>query len=449
MGLKSGHYKRHRLSLTFVVVVLMILTLMSMTTFLVPTSNSNSKLNGMHQTVLAQVQMIPDSTWNWGAYLINATTVWSESTGAGVKVAVLDSGINPISGMKINEGYNYVNDNTDTTDTHIHKHGTMIASILATPHLTQNIVWGIAPDVEIYPIKVIDDTGAVKLEWAIKGVEWAIANHMQIISISWCVADNSNKELKQVLDKAYYEEGILIVAAAGNNGYPSGVECPAIYDPVIAVAAVNQNAQRSSTSAIGSKNELAAPGENVYGISPSNSLLRGDGTSFAVPYVVGTAALIWEKNHALTNSQVRDILCSTATDKSTPGRDTLYGYGIINATKAIQTVSNNNPPPPPPPPTTPEPEPELKPETETKETQSQTQSKTTTTTKQKQTVDPQEPPTTEPNLNNNNDVISPSGPSSTSSTNANIINVIIGVSVSSIITSIIFSIIRFNKIKKA
>ena len=399
MGLKSGHYKRHRLLLTLVVVVLVFLTLMSMVTFLastpttMPTTTTTTMtttmLNSMYHAVSAQVQLLPNSTLNWGAYIINATAVWPESTGAGVKIAVLDSGVSPISGVKINEGYNYVNDNTNTTDSR--GHGTMIASIIAAPHSTQNGVWGIAPDVEIYPVKVIDDTGAVKLEWAIKGVEWAIANHMQIISISWCVADNSNKELKQILDKAYYEEGILIVAAAGNNGYTSGVECPAIYDPAIAVAAVNQNAQRTSFSAIGQKNELAAPGENVYGISPNNTLLRGNGTSFAVPYVVGTAALIWEKNRALTNNQVRDILCNTATDKSTPGRDTLYGYGIINATKAIQTVSNSNPPTPPPT-TEPTPTPELKPETtpdpETKmETQSQTQSKTS---KQKQTADPQE-----------------------------------------------------------
>jgi len=436
MGLKVGHYKRHRLLLTFVVVVLVFLTLMSMTTFLVPTR----MLSDIQQTVSAQVQLPPpDSTINWGAYMINATTAWPESTGVGVKIAVLDSGIGPISGVKIKEGYNCVDDNTDTTDRY--SHGTRIASIIAASHSAQNIVWGIAPDAEIYPVKVIDDSGVVELEWAIKGVKWAIANHMQIISISWYVTDNRNNDLKQILDEAYYNHSILIVAAAGNNGREgSNVLCPAVYESVIAVAAVNQTGYRTATSAIGQKIELAAPGENIGTIAPNDVPIRGNGTSFAVPYVVGTAALIWEKNHTLTNYQVRDILCNTATDRSTPGRDTLYGYGIINATKAIQTVSNNNSPPPPP--TTPEPE--------TKETQSQTQSKTTTT-KQKQTVDPQESPTTEPNLNNNNtnDVISPSDPSFISNTNANIINVIIGVSVSSIITSIIFSIIRFNKIKKA
>jgi subtilisin family serine protease len=148
------------------------------------------------------------------------------------------------------------------------------------------------------------------------------------------------------------------VAAAGNNGKQEiRVECPAIYDSPIAVAAVKQNSDRLETSAMGRANELSAPGENVFGISPNKTIVYGNGTSFAVPYVVGTAALIWEKNRTLTNAQLRDVICHTATDKGTPGRNTLYGWGIVNATAAIQAVSDNinttNPTNPPNPTTNP------------------------------------------------------------------------------------------------
>jgi hypothetical protein len=88
----------------------MFLVLMSTITFLTPTI-----LGDMQQTVLAQVQM-PDPALNWGAYMINAVTAWPESTGSGVKIAVLDSGTGPISDVKIKEGYNCVDGNTDTTD---------------------------------------------------------------------------------------------------------------------------------------------------------------------------------------------------------------------------------------------------------------------------------------------------------------------------------------------
>jgi subtilisin family serine protease len=159
MGLEAKYCRRHRLCLTFVAVVLMFLVFMSTITFLAPTI-----LGDMQQTVLAQVQM-PDPTLNWGAYMINAPTAWLESTGSGVKIAVLDSGIGPINDVKVKEGYNCVDDNTDTTDRH--GHGTMVASILAATHHNSLGIWGIAPDAEIYPVKVVDDKGNIKLDWAI------------------------------------------------------------------------------------------------------------------------------------------------------------------------------------------------------------------------------------------------------------------------------------------
>ena len=380
MELKTKQHKLYRLYLCFVVVVI-IFILISSSIFLgptilkaiqdKPTSNSNiiednvnppnlqqpsdSKNNNEPKNQNKNVSSSSQSTnsytsqgsentqsnteedvdsIDWAVDMINARSAWSESTGSKVKIAVLDSGIGPVNGIKVNEGYNCVNDNTDTTDRN--GHGTMVASIIAADHSTG--ILGIAPDAEIYPVKVMNDTGYVKLEWAIAGVRWAINKQVQIISISWYVYDNARNDLKQILDEAYYDKGILIVAAAGNNGY---VECPAKYDSTIAVAAIDQKGYRLSLSAIGSKIELSAPGENIVGLFLNNAYGNGSGTSFAAPYVTGTAALIWEKNNTLTNTQVRDILCQTATDRGAIGKDTLYGWGIVNVTAAIQMASGN------------------------------------------------------------------------------------------------------------
>ena len=420
MGLKMERFRRQRCYLTLAVTVLLFLILIAHTIFLVPMSLK------IRQTASAQDQM-PNSTLNWGAYAINAITAWSESTGSGVKIAVLDSGIGPINDVKVKEGYNCVNDNTDTTDRW--GHGTMVASILAATHSSSLGIWGIAPDVEIYPVKVMDDTGTVKVDWAIAGVRWAIEKQVQIISISWYVPDNRFGDLQRILNEAYYDKGILIVAAAGNNG-ANGVECPARYDSTIAVAAITQNSQKLGMSAIGPEIELAAPGENIAGILPNNIIGSGNGTSFAVPYVTGTAALIWEKNSTLTNKQVRDILQTTATNKNTPDRDTLYGYGVINATAAIQTISGNlinNPSPT----STPNPNP-------------------TNANNNPNPTNTPNPTTNTPNPTTNmpsGNVTDPQN-SPTSNTDPYITNVIISIVVISIVIIIIFSVTYYTK-KKA
>ncbi|MDR0373549.1 MAG: S8 family peptidase [Nitrososphaerota archaeon] len=281
---------------------------------------------------------------NWATQQINATTAWTQSTGTNIKIAILDTGIAPINDLKIHGGYNFIDNNTNTTDQN--GHGTMIASIIATQPNSTTGLTGIAPNAQIYALKALNDQGIGTLDQAIAAVEWAIENNMHIISISWCINDENNA-LKQALDSAY-NKGILIVAAAGNAGeIASGVGCPAGYNTTIAVSATKEDNRKLEQACTGPEIELAAPGENIYAIGPDNKLNRGTGTSYATAYVTGTAALVWAKNPTLTNTQVRNILCQTATDlQPTNGldRDIFFGYGLINATAAVQaTPYNTNP----------------------------------------------------------------------------------------------------------
>jgi minor extracellular protease Epr len=284
----------------------------------------------------------PVTESNWALNQINAPAAWSESTGTGVKIAILDSGVGPIDDVKVYGGYNFVDDNEDTTDWY--GHGTMVASIIAATHTNSKTgLKGVAPDAEIYAVKIIDDQGNMNLDRAIKGVQWAIDNDIQIISMSWCINDRNNA-LKQILDLAY-SNGILLIAAAGNYGeIRTGVGCPADYDTTIAVSAVKENKLRLEQACAGSQIELTGPGENVWVIWRDNKLYTNTGTSFAAAYITGTAALVWAKNPALTNTKVRDILCQTATDLQPANgldRDIYFGYGLVNAIAAVQITPND------------------------------------------------------------------------------------------------------------
>ncbi|MDW5552253.1 S8 family serine peptidase [Methanosarcina sp.] len=134
-----------------------------------------------------------------------------------------------------------------------------------------------------------------------------------------------------------YDSGILLVAAAGNDGNERGtgdsVDYPGAYGSVIAVAAIDSMNKRASFSSTGTAVELAAPGVNILS-TYQDGWASLSGTSMACPHVAGTAALVLAANPSFTNDNIRSRLAQTATDFGTPGRDNLYGYGLVNAEAA-------------------------------------------------------------------------------------------------------------------
>jgi subtilisin len=280
-------------------------------------------------------------TIRWAVEQIGATQVWNQSTGEGVKVAVLDSGVGPVTDVTVYGGYNFVDDNLDTSD--VYGHGTLVAGIIAASSSSSLGIAGVAPNAKIYAVKVINDEGVGTLDQAISGIQWAVNNGMQIISMSWNLNDEKDA-LKQAVDAAY-NSGLLLVGAAGNAGdVMTGAGCPACYDSVIAVSAVKENNRRLEESCCGDEIELSAPGEQVYSIGLSNTTWWGTGTSYSTGYVTGTAALIWAKNPELTNVQVRNILDTTAVDLQPADgkdRDIFFGYGLVNASAAVSATPSN------------------------------------------------------------------------------------------------------------
>ena len=283
---------------------------------------------------------------SWGLQYIGSESVHNQGiNGAGVNIAVLDTGIDYNHPDLINNykgGYDFVNNDPDPWDDNCLSyfqtcHGTHVSGIIAAEQNDFGVV-GVAPGASIYAVKVLDAGGFGAASLVIAGIDWAVANEMNIISMSLGSTENNPAVLEAV--NAAYDSGILLVAAGGNTDGGS-VQYPAAYDSVIAVAAIDQAGQRASFSPIDSRIEVTAPGVDIY------STVQGgygflNGTSMAAPHVTGVAALIFSTDFAdvnldgLTdNEDVREIIRNSAFDAGSPGKDDVYGYGIVDASKAL------------------------------------------------------------------------------------------------------------------
>lgn len=255
-------------------------------------------------------------------------------TGAGVKVAVLDTGIDAShEDLRVVGGASFVAEEPDAL-TDGNGHGTHVAGTIAA--LNNNVgVLGVSYDVDLYAVKVLSAGGSGTLAGIAQGIEWAIDNNMDVINMSLGGSTGSTT-LKQASDNAY-NSGIVVVAAAGNSGSVLGlintIGYPARYDSVIAVGAVDSNNNRASFSSVGSQLEVMAPGVAINSTLPGNQYGELNGTSMASPHVAGAAALLIAQNPNLTNVQVRERLRDTATNL---GSAFNYGHGVINLEAALQ-----------------------------------------------------------------------------------------------------------------
>ena len=295
----------------------------------------------------------PELYYSWGVERVGAGIVQADgNNGDGVKVAVIDTGINynhaDLSANIARDsnnaviGYNFVSNNNDPMDDN--GHGSHCAGIIAALDNNQAVV-GMAPKAILYPVKVLDSTGSGYVSTIAAGIDWAITQHVQVISMSLGGPTGSSL-LQQECDKAL-SNNIVVVAAAGNSGqarYGSDVGYPAKYSSVIAVAATDSNNVRASFSSTGPEVAISAPGVNIISTYLGQDTLYMSGTSMACPHVAGAAALILETNPALTATQVKNILVTSADDLGSTGKDNLYGNGLLDVDRALnlatQTATN-------------------------------------------------------------------------------------------------------------
>jgi len=292
-----------------------------------------------------------DPYWDyqWNMRLIRAHQAWDITTGtSAITVAIIDTGVDryhPEFYGRIVQGWDFVNNDPYPDDDHWH--GTHVAGIAAAQGNNSRGVAGVAWNVKIMPLKVLDYSGDGTYANLAAAIVWAADRGVKVLNMS-LGGDESSKVLADAVDYAY-RKGCLMVAAAGNER-TNQVFYPAAYTQVIAVSAVNYYSGTAWYSNYGPEIEVAAPGgDGGYSIPSTVPGWYGYytyaiGTSMATPHVAGLAALLWSANPSLTAAQVRYCITSTAVDLGNPGRDWYYGYGVIDAAEALKVKLRLKPP---------------------------------------------------------------------------------------------------------
>jgi subtilisin family serine protease len=307
----------------------------------------------------------------WGVHHIGTYPVWQAGIrGQGVKVAVIDTGLDYIHDQppsaeppvvdpeflgNYKGGYDFVNNDADPMDDN--GHGTHVAGILAAEH-NGYLVVGVAPQVDLYALKVLGASGSGDYSGLIAALGWAVDHHIDVVNISLGGHDVS-ADLQAAVTAAY-NAGVTIVAASGNVVtfqdllYGCPVAYPAAYPEVIAVSFTGSTDQLTGYSCTGPQVDLAAPGDQIASTVPVGSCMfcspNGyafeSGTSMASPHVAGVAALlisygIADSNHnGIVADDIKAQLCATAKTASYPPKTdsrypNWYGCGIVNAQNAL------------------------------------------------------------------------------------------------------------------
>jgi thermitase len=277
-----------------------------------------------------------DLYWNqqWGPTKIGADYAWDVQLGdSDVLVAVIDTGVDwnhpDLVANYVALGNDWVNNDTDPMDDH--GHGTHCTGVIAASINNTVGIAGMA-QVRIMAEKGLDQYGEGYDDDLAKAIIHAVEQGADILSNSWGGYEYSNLLHDAVMYA--YENGVLVVAAAGNNAW-NVKSFPADYEEVIAVTATNESDDPASFTNFGDWVELAAPGVNIYSTVYDDGYTYMSGTSMACPYVSGVAALVWSQFPNTTRDWVRLWLRYTADDLGDLGFDVYYGYGRINAEKAV------------------------------------------------------------------------------------------------------------------
>ena len=272
----------------------------------------------------------------WGLTAIGAPSVWSVTRGAGITVAVIDSGSGPHPDLDANLDagrtiFGFI-DSVGVLDIDNAGHGSHVAGIIAA--VANNAIGGsgVAPQSRILPIRVLDAQGSGDSKDVSKAVRYAVDSGTKVINLSLGGATESTS-LTAAIQYAV-DRNVLVVAAAGNGAADSPPKWPAASDLALAVTAVDRNNSVTSFDQRGDYIDLAAPGASILSTA-SNDYKIQSGTSMAAAFVTGAAALLFAAQPSITAAQVRDVLQRTATDIGAPGRDTTFGYGLINLVAAF------------------------------------------------------------------------------------------------------------------
>ena len=297
--------------------------------------------------------------------LIKASDAWDIQnkfgdyiTGKGINIAILDTGIDythpDIVGNYV-DGYDFVNNDDDPMDDQ--GHGTHCAGIIAGTGVNSDYEYiGVAPDSNLYAFKVLDYQGSGNLDNYIAGLEAAVdpngdgdpSDHVDIISISFGTEEaGSPNDVISLKADEIVDMGIIVVAAAGNNGPNSNsITSPGCSLKTITVGSIDKNSVVSISSSRGPvefngsfciKPDIVAPGVGIKSTYPGGGYVVMSGTSMATPHIAGAAALLLQAYPNLKPAEVKQILKDFSVDLGEIGDDNNYGSGRVNVLNALNS----------------------------------------------------------------------------------------------------------------
>ncbi|AXE84674.1 type VII secretion-associated serine protease mycosin [Streptomyces sp. Go-475] len=296
----------------------------------------------------------------WALDAMHTQEAWQTTKGAGVTVAVLDTGVeadHPDLVGNVLPGKDLVRFGAEPGDRAWARHGTAMAGIIAGHgHGPGNAdgVMGIAPEAKILPVRVILEDGdpsrakarSTRGNALAEGIRWAADHGADVINLS-LGDDSASAHPEPSEDQAIQyalKKGVVVVASAGNGGEKGDrISYPAAYPGVIAATAVDRAGTRASFSTRRWYATVSAPGVDVVIADPDHKYYEGWGTSAAAAFVSGAVALVKAAHPGLTPAQIKKLLEDTARDAPVDGRDDSRGFGFVDPAAAIKAAARLKP----------------------------------------------------------------------------------------------------------
>lgn len=296
----------------------------------------------------------------WSFQMVDVQSAWAQADGSGAVVAVIDTGVayqdrgpfkkvEDLASTEFVDGYDFVNDRKEANDDH--GHGTHVAGTIAQSTNNGLGVAGLAPKAKIMPLKVLSARGSGSAADIADAIRFAADEGANVINMS--LGGGLRSLIMQNAVAYARKKGVIVVCAAGNNARGK-VEFPAAYKGAFAVSSVGPTGKLAFYSSYGKHLAMSAPGgdKQLGGdagailqntITPdklgvTNQYLAFQGTSMATPHVAGAAALIISAG-VTAPDDVERILKETSRDAGPAGWDARYGYGVLDAGRAVQAAA--------------------------------------------------------------------------------------------------------------
>lgn len=273
------------------------------------------------------------NNYEWHLLKLQAFQAWDISVGTNAVVAICDSGVDPTQPDlvgKLLPGYNFYANNTDTSDQF--GHGTGVAGAAAAQGNNGIGVAGVAWNALVLPLKISAPDGSATYSAIANALTYAVDHGARVINISYG-GGSSTSTLDSAANYVWTHNGVIF-ASAGNAG-TSAPQYPAACKNVVAVSATGYDDDFQTWSSYGSDVSLCAPGIGIWTTKNDGTYNAVSGTSFSSPVAAGCAALLLGYNPQLTNAAVVQLLENNSDDLGAAGYDIYFGYGRVNAYRAL------------------------------------------------------------------------------------------------------------------